>query len=980
MIFGKNTTLFRIVFFLNIFFIVAQTSRVENVLKHDWLFSEVDNKDAYLENFNDTNWRLLSLPHDWSIEGDYDKDNLSGGLCGYLPSGIIWYRKNLEIFKEDIGKKTTLTFDSVFMNSTIWINGKELGKHPYGYNTFAFDISNFLKAGKNVLAIRLDNSEQPSSRWYTGTGIFGNVKLITTNKQYIKRQGVFFRTLSCDANLAKLAVDIDVVSEKDNEIELTLIDENDKECINVSSEIKKNKGYKEFTINSPKLWSTDVPNLYTLRVRLKNQDKILDETSHQVGIRSLFFDSQKGFFLNGKHTKMKGVCEHHDGGPLGGAFPEKLLKERLELLKGMGCNAIRTAHNPRPQQFYKLCNEIGIMVMDEIFDGWHKKATADYGGRFFDDWWKKDVTEWVKSNRNNPSIVMYSVGNETGKKDIYNISDHIKKYDTTRPTTGGTVFEGVDIQGYNGPGGVPGSMQEFHEKYPDELCVRTEVPHTLQTRGFYRVKTWWRQRNLERNEIPEYGEKQIFFDGHPRFSSSYDNAGVRISARTSWRETRDMPWIIGEFRWTGFDYLGEASFSGGEWPARIWNFGVIDLAGIPKDHYYFYKSQWTKEPMVHILPHWTHRFLKKGTKVPVVVYSNCEEVELFLNGKSLGKKKEDPEWLEFLWKVPYEKGTLQAIGYNKGIATVEKEWKTAGAPSALKLTSNNIKLIADKIDTATISFSSEDSDGNFVPWCMNKVNFAFDGQLVKHLGFENGNPIDVTNHRKNFRNLFYGKAKGFFQSTNKQGAVEITAATIFGDTLFQTKEQITLDFKRVPLRGELSEALFQIKYTTDGSNPINGKQYNSHFFINKTTLVKAVLLKNNKPLIEFEQLFTKGIKPKITDPRWNNKNIKKQDDLAFNGPFDKELLGKWKKGSDVYEFKKNGKLYIEHLYGSSPKAYWWYDYPNDIFEADGDAGSGQLIWIKDKKKLKIKLDTQKSIKLIVTNPDGSTDIFKKVKA
>lgn len=844
--------------FLAALALTAHAAREGVRLDFDWKFRAGEVSGAEAADFNDTDWRTLDLPHDWSIEGEYAKDNPSGGRCGYLPTGVVWYRKSFKVPETWARKRVSVEFDSVFMNSTVWINGVKVGGRPYGYITFACDLTPHLRPGRNVLAVRVDNTPQPSARWYTGTGIFGHVHLLATEPVHARRGGIFFRTMEADAHRAIVRVDTEVEGDPGAEARHELLDADGTVVAG---------GGKVFEVPDPKLWSVDTPHLYTLRTVIRSKGSVVDTVETRVGLRTLTFDKRTGFHLNGVPMKLKGVCEHADGGPVGGAFPRKLLRERLELLKQMGCNAIRTAHNPRPRDFYELCDELGLMVMDEIFDGWHKKADADYGARFFAGWWQRDVEEWVRADRNHPCVVLYSIGNETGRRDVHDITGYIKRFDTTRPTTGGTVFEGVDIPGYNGPGGMPGAMQAFHEKFPDQICVRTEVPHTLQTRGFHRVRTWWRDARKPRNEIPDYGTEQIFFDGHPRYSSSYDNCGVRISARQSWRETRDMPWIIGEFRWTGFDYLGEASFSGGKWPARIWNFGVIDLAGLPKDHFYFYQSQWTDAPMVHVLPHWTHRFLKPGTVVPVVAYSNCEEVELFLNGRSLGRKSEDPEWLEFVWKVPYEPGELKAIGYQAGRPVARTIWKTAGAPTALKLETNNTDLKADRLDTATLTVQALDADGDNVPWTMNRVRFQIEGP-VKLLGFENGDPVDVTPHRINHRHLFYGYARGFFQATGGEAPAQITAAAALGDTLFEKTEQVALDVQRLMLRGPLPDAVLEIRYTTDGSDPLHGRVYTRPFTLDRTTTVKAVVLRDGRELLRFEQEFIRGPKPRVSDPRW----------------------------------------------------------------------------------------------------------------
>jgi len=928
-------------------------------LDFDWKFAPGDHPGAESAEYNDADWRVLDVPHDGSIEGDYAPDNPSGGRCGYLPTGIVWYRKEIEFSNVWKNKSVSIEFDGVFMNSTVWLNGQKLGTRPYGYISFAYDLTPHLKPGENVLAVRVDNEQQPSSRWYTGTGIYGHVHLRVKNPVHIKRGGIFFQTLEADTEKAVVRVDAEVVDDPNAEVLHQLF----------SNDWKKvAEGAREMTVENPELWSVDKPTLYTLRTIAKSGGEIVDQVDTPVGIRTLTFDKQTGFHLNGVPMKMKGVCEHHDGGPVGAAFLDKILRERLVMLKEMGCNAIRAAHNPRTPVFYDLCDELGIMVMDEIFDGWHKKAEADYGGRFFDQWWKIDVEEWLRTNRNHPCIVMYSIGNETGEEDIHNITGYIKKFDTTRPTTGGTIFKGVDIQGFNGPGEMPGAMQTFHKQFPDEICVRTEVPHTLQTRGCYRVRTWWRNKDAPHNGIPDYGTEQIFFDGHPWYSSSYDNCGVRMCARQSWRETRDMPWIIGEFRWTGFDYLGEALMTDGEWPARMWNFGIIDLAGLPKDHYWFYQSQWTAEPMVHILPHWTHRFLAPGTVVPVVAYSNCDEVELFLNGESLGRKAEDRDWLEFVWQVPYEPGTLKAVAYNNGEVAATKSYQTAGSPVALGLDTSNGELKPDRLDTATLTVSAVDATGTVVPWAMNRIECCIDGP-VKHLGFENGDPLDVTPHRVSHRNLFYGAARGFFQSLEKDGPICMTAAAILGDTLFEDREQVAIDVQRIMLRGPQAEKQYTVRYTTDGSDPMGGKIYDGPFVLSGSAKIRAAVFDGDGPILMLAQTFEKGIRPAVTDPRWSpsyNASPVNTWQGGYSGPFDEKLIGVWGSDGETFEFRSDGVLYQD----AKAVAWWWYDFPDDIFEAGADAGAGELLWKKTGEVVQIKLKTQDADSLFLIQ-DGT---------
>ena len=950
----------------------AETMGTRQVDKQtfNWKFSLSDSPQAAEPDFDDSNWETIQVPHDWSILGPYDENNPAGGRGGWLPTGIGWYRKNIQIDKINPDKQYLIVFDGVFMNSQIWVNGQKAGGRPYGYVSFYFDITEALKSGRNTLAVRVDNEKAPNVRWYPGCGVYGDVTLIVKDKVNFDQWGIFVTTPQVDSDHAAVAVEaaINNGSRKGQNaiIESTILNMQGKPVASFAQKLNMPAGKQVFAkvdlqVDKPSLWSTESPYLYTLITNIKIDGKIVDSAETKFGIRSLKFDSQKGFFLNGKSTKLKGVCEHSDGGLVGSAIPEKVLRRRLQILKDMGCNAIRTAHNPRRPIFYDLCDEMGIMVMDEIFDGWHGKARHSYGAYYFKDWWKIDVRDWVKRDRNHPCVIMYSIGNETGITDKHNISGEIKKYDKTRPTTGGSLFYGVDVAGFNAPGGTPGVLENFHKNKPEKPVVLGEVPHTLQTRGFYRTLTWWRNASIAKNPFPDYNDKQIFFDGHLRYSSSYDNCGVRITARTCWKRTKETTWIMGEFRWTGFDYLGEASFGGGKWPARIWNFGIIDLCGFPKDHYYFYQSQWTDEPMVHVLPHWTHPGME-GVVIPVVAYSNCDEVELFLNDKSLDRI-EPSELLEFVWRVPYQPGTLKAVGYRNNKAVATKIFKTASNPTEIELTADNQNIKADRFDISHLTTTIKDASGNFVPWANNRIDYKIDGS-VKLLGFDNGDPVDVTTHRQNYRKTFNGLSLGIFQSTAENGPIEITAAGILGRTLFPEATTIAIDINRTALRGTLSSADFDITCSINNSKPV---KYSGPFELTESATIKAVITKNNKSFMTIQSDFTKGPLPKITDPRLVTKQDGERE--SFDGPKDKEIVGQWTlkgkegKAGRTFFFEPTGSVYT--LNGTEKTLYglWWYDYPDDVYEDPDDAGIGKMFQFVVDVTWTLKLTSQEAKQL-----------------
>ena len=963
---------------------IGFASPQEQKLTFDWKFnlsatSETAEANAADPGFDDKDWESVRVPHDWSIVGEYAKDNPSGGQGGYLPTGVGWYRRAIQIDEPDPTKQYLLLFDASFMNTEVWLNGQKIGGRPYGYVSFYFDISPHLQAGRNLLAVRLDNEQAPNARWYPGCGIYGDVTLIVKNKINFDQWGTFVTTPSVSQDQATVAVQfmLNNGSKRAEQavIETVVLDSTGAQVAATSKavELGTDQTSTDVTmeIPSPSLWSPEQPALYRLVSSLKVDNEIVDTNETRFGIRSLRFDSREGFFLNGKSTKLKGVCEHSDAGLVGSAIPEKVLRRRLRILKDMGCNAIRVSHNPRRPIFYELCDEMGLMVMDELFDGWGGKTRHDYGRQHFKEWWKADVRDWVKRDRNHPSVIMYSIGNETGIKDKHNITGEVKKYDTTRPTTGGSLFFGVDVAGFNAPGGTPGILEKFHEENPDKPVVLTEVPHTLQTRGFYRTLTWWRNRSIMINPFPAYNDKQIFFDGHPRYSSSYDNCGVRITARTCWKRTKETPWIMGEFRWTGFDYLGEASFGGGKWPARIWNFGIIDLCGFPKDHYYFYQSQWTSDPMVHILPHWTHDGME-GVEIPVVAYSNCEEVELFLNDQSLGRQP-PRELLDFVWKVPYAAGTLKAIGYVDGKIAASTHFNTAQAPTTIELTADNQDLASDQFDISHLTTTIKDADGNFVPWACNRIDYKIEGP-VNLLGFDNGDPVDVTRHREKYRRTFNGLSLGIFQSTSESGPAEVTAAGILGRTLFPESTTVAIDVNSIALRGAATQSSFEIEYSINGSKPVG---YDGPFQLNESATIAATIKKDGQVFMNLESEFKKGPLPRVTDPRLVTSES--DDPKTFNGPKDEQIIGRWvlkaiKRGRGevksvpkrLFDFDASGSVFTlddeKNLYG-----YWWYDYPDDVFENPDDAGIGKLFMYVTDQMCSMNLDSQKAEKLTIAS-------------
>ena len=665
----------------------------------------------------------------------------------------------------------TLAFEGVYMNSTVWLNGKRVGGRPYGYSSFTCDLTPQLKPGRNVLAVRVDNSLEPSARWYHGCGIYGHVRVLVNHPIHVPVNGVFVTTPSITSKAAMVHATAEVSNagrtQSAVEVRFEVVGPDGKSVSDATTKATVAAGgtvkvQQDIDVKAPALWSIETPNLYTLRTRVLHNGTAVDEIATPFGIRSIRFDANRGFFLNGKSVKLKGVCDHQGGSPVGAAMPEELLVRRLRQLKQMGCNAIRTAHNPQLPAFYDLCDRMGFVVMDEIFDGWHRKAKQGYGARFFKSWWQRDVSDWVRRDRNHPCIILWSIGNETGKEDINGISKLIHTIDKSRPTTGGSVIEGVDVAGFNG--GIvrkDSVMEDYHRKYPDRPVVMTEEPHTFQTRGFYRtVNHIW----ASMDDLPDYAKPEVFHGGPEAYRSSYDNCGRRLVARNCWKRTVSRPWVCGEFRWTAFDYLGEAWWSGEQRLAREFNFGVIDLAGFPKDEYYFYQSIWTTRPMVHLLPHWTHPGLE-GTKIPVVAYANADSVELFQDGKSLGRKPRS-ELFECVWHVPYRPGELKAVAYRAGKAVAETTVRTAGEAVQLQLTTDNASLKADRNDLALVTMAVRDGKGTLVPHAAERIDLALIGP-ARYLGAENGDPVDITPQRKPWRRVFAGLARAYLRRTGR---------------------------------------------------------------------------------------------------------------------------------------------------------------------------------------------------------------------
>ncbi|WP_066631337.1 glycoside hydrolase family 2 TIM barrel-domain containing protein [Labilibacter marinus] len=838
-----------------------------------WKFKLGDHPGAEAVKYNDADWRVLNVPHDWSIEGEYSEDNAMGDQCGYLPAGIGWYRKTIEVPASWKGKHVEVAFDGVFMNSEVYANGKKLGLRPYGWISFAYDISEEVKnADKITFAVKVDNDKQPSARWYTGSGIYANTWIDIKENTFIARDGIFVRT---EGN--KVTIDTEVFNKQAKSAKSSVVSsikDADGNVVETATSKVKIEGdqlvQQMITLSNPHLWSVENPYLYTLVTELKVGKKTLDKVETRFGVRDVEWKPETGMWINGKNVKMQGICNHQDAGALGAAVPDKILRFRIQQLKDMGVNAIRTAHNPQTPQFYDMCDEMGMLVMDEIFDGWMKKAANDYGAHSFDEWWKTDVKDWIKRDRNHPSIIIYSVGNETRGEVGKDLVAQCHKYDNTRPVTSGhSASEYMDVHGVNGSSE---KMGWFDEMEKDRVFIGTENTHTWQVRGFYRTQTWYRDGYPNKRQKPYYypdlTEEEIFtYDwtnaaGRKNFkqifNSSYDNAMVRLTSRQNIEQLRDIPYYAGSFRWTGHDYIGEAGYVHGGWPFKSFMGGAIDMANFEKDLFYLYQSQWTSKPMVHILPHWTHPTLKEGTEIPVWVYSNCEEVELFFNDKSLGKQKPGKSWdkMQCQWMVGYKPGTLKAVAYNNGKVIAEKVIRTADAPTQNLLSIDGEGMANKTGDIVQVRATAADAKGEFYPYGENRTHFYVIGAgYIRAL--DNGSPIDVEKHfEAKDRIAFYGLTRAYVESTDDNGDINLLASCILGEKKQETSNKVSIDTKILNLRGAKAKADIKVYYTTDGSKATqSSKLYKGAFEVELGCTVKALVVLNGKPVQSMEERF-----------------------------------------------------------------------------------------------------------------------------
>ena len=920
-------------------------TRLRTSFDADWKFIQENLKGAEVVDFNDANWQTVNVPHDWSIEGEYGESNPMGAQCGYLPGGFGWYRKTIDVPSSWKGKQVEVAFDGVFMNSTVWANGVKLGNRPYGWVSFAYDISDIAEnANQITFAVHVDNDKQPSARWYTGSGIYAHTWIDVKNKTNIARNGVFVTTkgnqvfveteFSPENKDVKNAVLVTSILDKSGTV-VTFFEE---KIENLNAAAKTG-----LAISSPNRWSTETPYLYTLKSELLVNNKLVDVVKTKFGVRDIEWIAESGMWINGENVKLQGVCNHQDAGALGAAVPDKILRFRIQQLKDMGVNAIRTSHNPQTPIFYELCDEIGMLVMDEIFDGWMKKAKNDYGAHFFDAWWKKDLTDWIKRDRNHPSIVIYSVGNETRGAIAKDLVAECNLLDPTRPVTSGhSGSDFMNVLGVNGSSEKQGYLENLSEKQKGKVFIGTENTHTWQVRGFYRTKTWFRDgypnKNQRPYELPDLTEEEVFthdwvdeLDRKNRkqiFNSSYDNATVRVSSRLNIEQLRDIPAYAGSFRWTGYDYIGEAGYVHGGWPFKAFMGGAIDLANFEKDLFYLYQSQWTRKPMVHVLPHWTHPKVALGTEIPVWVYSNCDEVELFFNNTSLGKLKPGTAWdeMQCQWMVKWQPGTLKAVGYKNGKVVSEEIVQTSAQPSKIKLSIDGESFKNISQDIVQVRVSTTDSLGVFYPYGENRTYFNVLG-AGKIKALDNGSPVDVEQHvGPNHRTAFYGLTRAYIESTDQNGAINLLASCILGEKKQITSNLVSIDTEVINLRGDKVDPKIEVFYTLNGDMPtISSTKYQNSFKIEKEATVNALIVVDGVETQFLEERFGKN-----EGFTWN-KNTGDVEQIGEQA--EEATLNKAKIMTNGANYKGKGFVSMNKAQGASVS---WYQ------ENDGGAGSVDL--------------------------------------
>lgn len=738
--------------------IVAQQGRKIVDMDQDWRFALLTDSNAAQPSFDDSKWRQLDVPHDWSIEGRYNKYNKTGRGGGYLPSGDGWYRKTFTLNDDDKGKKVFIEFDGVMANSEVYINGQLLGIWPYGYTSFMYEMTDYLKFGeneKNILAVRANNVDQPASRWYTGAGIYRHVRMFVKSPVHIPQWGVFVTTPSVSGSKAtvKAAIQIDNTSDKQRNITIqsSVIDKDGKivKTATATQRIAANSSQnveQSILVSKPLLWDVSNPNMYQLVTKVMDGKTVLDDQTTDFGIRSIRYDAAKGFFLNEKSLKMYGVCLHHDGGGVGAAVPLGVWEYRFSKLKEAGINAIRTAHNPMAPEFYDLCDRMGFLVMNENFDTWkYAKNPYDYH-LYFDDWWERDTRAMVMRDRNHPSIVLYSVGNEIrdnlgneeGFKKYKQQQDLIHQIDPTRPVTmalfrpnaSGVYNNGfADMMDVVGQNYRPRELIAAHEQNPKRIVIGTENIHDLET----------------------------------------------------YLALRDKEYMCGQFLWPGIDYMGEST-----WPRVAYDAGLLDKVGGWKRNGLLRRAWWGKDPVVSVVRksdndgagEWVHDWTAIDPitydEAHLEIYTNAEEVELFLNNETLGVHKRPADHSPISTVINYRKGELRAEARNGGKVVATEIHKTAGFPYKIVLAPHKASISNNRNDVSYVKATIVDENGIHVPDADHLVKFVIEG-AGRLLATDSG---DVTSHEQSLgdeRLAYKGECYAIVMANKDSGKIRITA-------------------------------------------------------------------------------------------------------------------------------------------------------------------------------------------------------------
>jgi beta-galactosidase len=774
-----------------------------------WRFLLGDSEGAQMLSFDDAHWRTLDLPHDWSIEGSFNENAPAKGNGAYLPTGIGWYRKSFVLPASARDKRIALQFDGVYQRSEVWINGISLGMRPYGFISFSYDLTPHLapRGKPNQVAVRVDNSLQTNCRWYSGSGIYRHTWLRITAPIHIDENGICVRTPSITPQRATIEITTRLRNESNRDADLELITEvlsPTGETIQQITTPHTLGGNSEatlaqtLTIASPALWSTTTPHLYrarcTIRCRSTQLDSVLDQDATSFGIRHIAFDVDRGLLLNGEHIKMNGVCVHGDGGAVGTAVPERLWERRLELLLQMGCNAIRLSHNPPAPELLDMLDRMGFLVMDEAFDEWRqaKAGTPIYGyHRYFDEWSERDLTAMIERDRNHPSIVIWSAGNEVpdqtapdGPATLQRLIDIIHSRDATRPIT--VACDQIAAQ----PKATP---QDFLEKldvvgynYVDRWRERREKYYSIDRHAYPQRRFVGTESSAVR------GARGVYFSEQPIddiFEQPTNNL-IEVEQQQKFVQTYD--YVSGDFLWVGIDYLGEA-----RWPNKLAISGALDTCGFPKDSFYFYQSLWTQQPVLHLQPHWNWPG-KEGKVIPVTCFTNCETVELFLNGESLGVKGytfprlgmigrygnyppranalRTTADLHLTWDVTYAPGTLTAKGIKDGKPIEPFEVHTTGVPAKLALSSDRRRIRTTPEDLAHITVTVQDAQGRIVPTADNAIEFSLAG-AGRIIGVDNGQPDSHEPYKASRRRAFNGLALVLVQSNGRSGEITLSASS-----------------------------------------------------------------------------------------------------------------------------------------------------------------------------------------------------------